>query len=36
GEQTLTLHTENLQAGVYLIRLTGEDGSQSIVKVVKQ
>jgi len=36
GNQTLTLPTENLQAGVYLIRLTGEDGLQLITRVIKQ
>ncbi|MDD2197466.1 MAG: C25 family cysteine peptidase [Bacteroidales bacterium] len=36
GEQILILSTDNLQPGVYLIRLTGVDDLQSIVKVVKQ
>ncbi len=36
GGETLTLPTDHLQPGVYMIRLTGEHGMQSLIKVVKQ
>jgi hypothetical protein len=36
GEQTMTLPTDGLLPGVYLIRLTGQQGMQSLIKVVKQ
>lgn len=36
GDQTLNLPTNDLLPGVYMIRLTGQQGMQSLIKVVKQ
>lgn len=36
GEDIVTLNTQDIQAGVYMIRLSGENGILSLLKVVKQ
>ncbi|MDY0348864.1 MAG: T9SS type A sorting domain-containing protein, partial [Tenuifilaceae bacterium] len=36
GSQTMSLPTNDLETGVYLVRLTDLQGTQTIVKVVKE